>query len=196
MIYLKEIEMTKKFRCFRKGNKFTFTEPVTLLVGDQGVGKSSLLNLIDGVNIHKSIKASRTLVINKQKGNGFVFFDSEKMNPRQTALNNSTVGFQVASHFASHGESLLPIIEQLFERQKNTLILIDEPETALSVRSQYLLVELIKKAVKKKNQIILATHSVIFMEEIGTVFNVKTRKYQDTDKYLKWEKKQIKGSIK
>jgi predicted ATPase len=49
-------------------------------------------------------------------------------------------------------------------KRNHLYILLDEPETSLSLRSQYLVIDLFKDTLMRNNQIIVATHNLIFME--------------------------------
>jgi predicted ATP-dependent endonuclease of OLD family len=62
---LKSITFKQNFRCFKKGQSFQF-EALTLLVGDQGSGKSSILQLL-AANDTKSPKRWRK---NRKRGIG------------------------------------------------------------------------------------------------------------------------------
>lgn len=181
MIYLKRIKLGSKFRCFKRGTTFEFVNDVTLLVGDQGCGKSTILSLIqDGKKLCKDIAAE---IVKPCK---FSSFDCEKDNPRirNYISDNSSAMFEVLSRFSSHGETLLPILEHLKDVE-NTLILIDEPETALSITSQYKIVKILRESVSRNCQVIVSTHSPILMEEFGTVFNVEKLKSENYKSYIK-----------
>lgn len=59
----------------------------------------------------------------------------------------------------SHGETFLKILEKRLI--PNGLYLLDEPETPLSFTSQLQLVHMLRDAVKKGSQFVIATHSPI-----------------------------------
>lgn len=59
----------------------------------------------------------------------------------------------------SHGEAYLDFFKSRLK--PNTLYLLDEPETPLSIQNQLTLLVLIHEAVKKGSQLIIATHSPI-----------------------------------
>jgi predicted ATPase len=71
----------------------------------------------------------------------------------------------ITSRLKSHGETLLPMLEK-FVKAKFGIIFIDEPETALSIKSQYKFVEILKRAVESKCQVFISTHSQIIMEGV------------------------------
>ena len=95
--------------------------------------------------------------------------------------------FIVQSHFASHGETILPLMEHI-TTEKDRLIMIDEPESGLSIRSQYKLVGFFKKAVKNNCQLLVATHSMAVIESFDEVFNLEIMKYQSSEDFIKSQK--------
>lgn len=187
---LLSIKFKMKHRCFRKGAKIEFKDNITLLVGDQGVGKSTILKTLQKFKNHKDIITIET--------NGKVStlsFDTEKDNPRmQGSLGNDPM-FQVVSMFSSHGETILPLMEHI-TKEKDRLIMIDEPESGLSIRSQYQLVKFLKKAAKNGCQLLIATHSVPLIESFKEVFNLEIMKYQSSEDFIKSQKKGTKERYK
>lgn len=186
MIYLKRIKFGSTVRCFKKNTEFVFDNPMTLLVGEQGSGKSTLLAAIQmGKKLNSDISAE------VEKPCKFLFFDTEKDNPRikSDVSMGKNVMFEVCSHFRSHGETMLPILSEI-DNVSDMLILIDEPETSLSVPSQYKLVSMFYHAMDRNCQIIVATHSVIFMQEFGKILNMKTKKTEWSDDYLRTSRHQ------
>lgn len=100
-----------------------------------------------------------------EQSNDFMKKWMEKFGGEKAQLDNHLI-----SKFKSHGETLLPMLQQFIDK-KSGLIYIDEPETALSMRSQYKFVEIVKSAVEKKNQIFIATHSRIVIEELASIMD-------------------------
>jgi len=84
----------------------------------------------------------------------------------------------------SHGQTILPLLESML-LFKNRLILLDEPETSLSILSQYKVLDVFNKMVKENNsQLIIATHSPIFLESQSEVYNIQTKKWMPSREYL------------
>jgi len=185
-----KVTINKDYRCFKEGEIFTFDPHVTLLVGDQGSGKSTLLKAMHGMQDWLNIELSLQCL---SEGCKTYFFDTEKMNPRSKGdlsdINNSDVYVQhVASHFQSHGEVIRAFVLKPLQKSKNeeAVLFLDEPESGLSVRSQYEIVKEIKK--QKNKQFIIATHSIVFMEAFKKVLSLEHRQWMDTKQFLNTQK--------
>ena len=186
---IKTIKLNSDWECFFKGQKFEFM-PITLLVGDQGAGKSTLLNIIKTI-VKKPDTRDVELVVDDTKQNGLFCMDMENDNPRITQgnpFNQEEYKNSFLSKFQSHGEALLPVIKTI-DSLSDTIILLDEPETALSLRSQFLMVECFKRALERNNQIIIATHNYVFMEAFSdSILSLENMKYTSFKKFLSTQK--------
>ena len=91
-------------------------------------------------------------------------------------------GMVINSH-RSHGETILPMLRELV-KIKNHVILLDEPETSLSIRSQYKFANIIQKLVANGNQLFIATHSPIIMGFHGEVLSLEHKKWMSSDEFL------------
>jgi len=149
---------------------------VNLFVGDQGVGKSTILNML--FKNDKGLKIDLSEKLKNSQVNSY-YFDSEKNNPRvnhpelYTNPNgtNKGIGFGGAlkSRFKSHGEVLRSFIIEPLEKAKNSVILLDEPESGLSLTNQYKLVKLINKAVNNGCQFFIATHCLPLIQSFNVI---------------------------
>lgn len=79
---------------------------------------------------------------------------------------------------ASNGENILDYLKSL-KGITNSLILLDEPETSLSINSQLEIKKLLIE-LGKNNQIIVITHSPIFMSICDIVYDFLEKKYIPT----------------
>ena len=181
---LLSIKFKTKYRCFKKGATIEFKDNLTLLVGDQGVGKSTILKTLQNFNNHKD-----TIAVNTSGEVSTLAFDTEKDNPRmQPGGIEKDALYRVSVAFASHGETILPLMEHI-TTEKDRLIMIDEPESGLSIRSQYKLVKFFKKAVKNGCQLLVATHSMAVIGSFEEVFNLEIMEYQSSQDFINGQKK-------
>jgi predicted ATPase len=185
---------------------------VTFFVGENGSGKSTLLEaLCRRCGIHIWRDASRTRYeinpyeerlyqyLTVEWSNGRVpgsFFGSDIFNFFVESLDEwAAADPAMLDYFGgkslvtqSHGQSLLSYFEARY-RLKG-LYLLDEPETALSPRSQLALVKILRDMGRAGHaQFIVATHSPILLACPGATiysFNqipVRSIRYEETDHY-------------
>lgn len=182
------IKFIKDWRCFKKGTEFSFLEGVNLLVGDQGTGKSSMFTVI--VDAAKP-KSSFDVVKLKATRSALQSFDFEKDNPRKKGISNakSNTEFRnnLFSKFVSHGQTNLKIIKCLYELmdKEPTVILMDEPDMALSIRSIHLLVKILKELASKGHQIIATAHNQTLIESFGDVLSLEHGKWITSSDFIK-----------
>jgi len=171
---------------FQKTKRITFNAPVTFFVGENGSGKSTLLQALSrSCGIHIWQEAERTRYNNNPYENKFC--DNLIIEWSDGSVPGSFFGSDIFHHFThildewasadpgqlryfggkslitqSHGESLMSFFRSRY--QIKGLYLLDEPETALSPRSQLALLELLTETSAKDHaQFIIATHSPILL---------------------------------
>ncbi len=185
--------------------KLSFASNVTFFVGENGTGKSTLLEAIavaygfnaegGSVNFnfstnetHSELHSHLTLAKTGFAKDGF-FLRAESLY--NVATNIDEIGVSgygnVSLHEQSHGESFLSLVQNRF--RGNGLYILDEPEAALSpMRLLTLMVE-IKKLTDDNSQFIIATHSPILMAFPNAEIlefsenGIKKANYQDTEHY-------------
>lgn len=175
---LKKITFLKEYRCFKKGDVFDF-EPLTILVGDQGCGKSTILSLIgkaDDRQTKEIIKITAGKIETR-------YFDYEKHNPRMSSYVESVL--DVATRFASHGEFVRALNDSMVE-QEGVCWMMDEPDGNLSIRSCLTLANQFKAAVAKKSQVIASIHSPVVMEQFDKVYSLEHRRWMTPQEFIKW----------
>lgn len=184
--YLNELPLIKYLS---RERRITFSSNVTFFVGENGTGKSTLLEAIAvacGFNaeggtrnfnfstnsthseLYRYIKLSRKAYAK----DGF-FLRAESLYNLATSIDdmdkhpalgkppviNSYGG--VSLHEQSHGESFLSIVQNRFSG--NGLYILDEPEAALSPMRVLTLMAEMGDLVSNNSQFIIATHSPILM---------------------------------
>jgi predicted ATPase len=142
--------------------------PLVMLTGENGSGKSTLLH-----SIYYALKGEQVenYVCRLDPGEvkiGKVFlFDAEQHNPRtQLDLFKDQPQMMEFLQMASHGQVMLSMFKENFPSLPDgTILLLDEPEMALSVSNQRRILKMLMELVdQKKFRIICATHSPVLVE--------------------------------
>lgn len=163
-----------------------FSAPVTILVGENGTGKSTLLEAIahlagfsdaGGAQGMRAIQATPVSADDAgtlgahlrgawmpQVKQGWFFradtFFSVARYLDEAAYEAGSRGPDYLS--ASHGEGFTDFFEERMSRQG--IFILDEPESALSPRRQFEFLKLLRRMQRANNaQVIMATHSPILM---------------------------------
>ena len=171
---------------FQKTNNIALTSPVTFFVGENGTGKSTLLEAIamrSGIHIWRGLKRTPYEVnpyedelyrfIRMEWADGMVpgsFFGADIFrNFAQNLDEWSSMDPGMLKYFGgkslmsqSHGQSLMSYFRNRYKIKG--LYLLDEPETALSPKSQLELLELLHTVSQMGHaQFIVASHSPILL---------------------------------
>jgi predicted ATPase len=165
----------------KKLNEIELHKDVTFFIGENGTGKSTLIEGIalglglspEGGNknfrLETSINTSTlyqhlNFVKSYYKPEDYFFLRAESFYNLATYMDevNYLKGYGgISLHKQSHGESFLSVLNN--KLQGNGLYIFDEPESALSPQGLLQAVALIHKLVQLDSQFIIATHSPILM---------------------------------
>jgi predicted ATPase len=182
-------KLKENYRCFGRGRKFSFEPGVNLLVGDQGSGKSSLINLIvdygSGLPFRKE-KVRKLLELELGREGKLLAHDFEKANPRTLShfLDGAGTGFQVGSMFSSHGQTVRAILKALEDNTEPAVILLDEPDMALSPRSAHELGRMFNELAAAGNQLIVAVHNPIVIASQPRVLSLEHGRWLKSETFL------------
>ena len=190
--YLKKLPVVKNLI---KMGGIHFTKNVTFIIGENGVGKSTLIEAIaiamgfnpegGSVNfnfatkeshsdLHNYMTASRGFIRHKDgfflRAESFYNVASNIDGMDEDEDNKGGVPIilsygGVSLHKQSHGESFMALVENRFSG--NGLYILDEPEAALSPMRLMRLMYRIKELEGQNSQFIISTHSPILMTYPG-----------------------------
>ena len=197
--YLRDIPALKGF------DRLAFDSNVTFFAGENGTGKSTLLEGIAVAygynpeggtrNYHFStyhdvseLEEAIRLVRGYRKRNSGYFFRAESFFNVATVTNlqYNDDGRLPDYHAQSHGESFLSFLQ---DEAREGVYLMDEPEAALSPQRQLTLMRHIYYMAMEGSQFIIATHSPILLGLPGAqILNfsdegIRSIRYEDTESY-------------
>lgn len=141
--------------------------PLILLTGENGCGKSTLLHSIYYAMRGEEVEGFVYKVENKVNCPRVFLFDAEHHNPRmhpELFANNPQMREFI--QMASHGQVMLSLFRETFPAlPEGTMLLLDEPEMALSVSNQRRILKMLLELVdQKKFRILCATHSPVLID--------------------------------
>ncbi len=188
-------------------NSLAFHSPITFFVGENGTGKSTLLEAMavaygfnpEGGTVnysfstydsHSDLWDAVTLFKSFKKVHCGYFLRAESfynVATKEDEYGKMPGGVPLNLHKKSHGESFLTIINEYFKA--NGLFFLDEPEAALSPQRQMTLLLKIAESVRDNSQFFIVTHSPVLLTlpgaEILSFDNGSLHKieYEDTESY-------------
>ena len=144
------------------------SQPLVMLRGENGSGKSTLLH-----SIHYALRG--------QSVDGYIYrlepgdvkigesylFDAEQHNPRQQLeLFKDQPEMLEFLRMASHGQVMLSLFRESFPKlPEGSILLLDEPEMALSVSNQRRILKMLQELVDQRHlRIVCATHSPALLD--------------------------------
>jgi len=197
---------------FNQTKQMLFELPVTFFVGENGTGKSTFLEAIalaSNIHIWRKSEFGRYQVNQYEKdlykyisldwANGKVpgsYFGSEIFNDFRRILDTWAVtdpgqleyfgGKSLVTQ--SHGQSMMSYFRSCYSRRG--IYFLDEPETALSPKSQLELLDILRENGRTGHaQFIIATHSPILLSyEDAMIYSfdhspVSVIEYRETEHY-------------
>ena len=193
-------------RYLRDTGGITLHKPVTFFVGENGTGKSTLIEAIAvamGFNAeggsrdfhfstrktHSQLWEHLRIIKSAYPQDGFFLRAESFYNTASFLDENSTLQRygDVSLHEQSHGEAFMALVTNRFAGKG--LYILDEPESALSPQRLMSLLVAINDLVKRDSQFIIATHSPILMAYPNAEIlqfsesGIQTVAYKETEHY-------------
>jgi len=148
------------------------SHPLIMLRGENGSGKSTLLH-----SIHYALRGQTVdgyiyrLDLGPDPGKVKIadvyLFDAEQHNPRQQLeLFKNQPEMLEFLRMASHGQVMLSLFRESFPKlPEGSILLLDEPEMALSVSNQRRILKMLQELVDQRHlRIVCATHSPALLD--------------------------------
>lgn len=198
--YLRKIEAINELTTLE------FTNPITFFVGENGSGKSTMLEALaiaSGFNPEGGTKNysfstydSHSELCNAMRiSKGFRQAKWGYFLRAESFYNVATIEEEYSDpehpskkyHEKSHGESFLALVQQ--QMRPNGLYFLDEPEAALSPQRQLTLLMEIYNSARTGSQFIIVTHSPILLGIPGAEIltfddgSIHACTYEETDSY-------------
>lgn len=187
--FLESFELIKEFRGI-KSFKIDFKEGLNIIVGENGVGKSSICflmeKILNGYGIEKE-KYKEYVSLKMNEKVKVDFYDTEKNNPRIKSYFDyeKDVTSQINSFYVSHGQSNMHEMVSSSKSISNQIIIYDEPEAGISLYNQNRLSKYYNNNSKNNNnQIIIMTHSLPIISSVEQIYSLNDKEWISSFVYL------------
>ena len=207
-----KIVCKKDFLSFKEGFEIEIGD-VTFLIGENGSGKSTILNKIASLYCKKELNRNLFNSLTEFSDNFEIITDDSKKYNKvkyfhfqfddlrfRPDFDFDNIGLQINSSRKSSGESIFFQSLNILgfnDLEKNVLYVLDEPERGMSIKNQIKWKNIITNMVIKFNcKFIIATHSFVLptVDDYDSLF--KTNIYDLSSQSLTNSKEILKQIIK
>ncbi|MFS1427348.1 AAA family ATPase [Vibrio splendidus] len=169
-----KIEFKEDYRTYKKGQVIEIKDKLTVITGDNGVGKTTLFSCIRGLVSNRMQHDMKDAMVNEQDINInslCISFAKDLLSNRSGFDHN--IDLQLRCMGVSSGQGLIVQLADELTRERE-LIVLDEPERGLSIAKQIMVARMISEYMDKYPhcQVIIFTHSKDIMgmkEEVLTL---------------------------
>lgn len=190
---LNKIIIHQEYRKIPKDFSLEFKNKITVITGENGTGKSTILDLINQSNKeqYSSNFSNYTLDTTSELKGNIEYLDSVSgLLKTLSYFDDDNMDLQIRSMKSSSGEGLLLQLANLNNKDlNNKLLILDEPERGLSIKQQLTLGKYLKFLESKFEnlQIIVVTHGYGILIKQEEVFSMNCHKYIKVEDFFKEE---------
>jgi predicted ATPase len=169
-LYIKSVEVISDVFPLKAGIKLDFNKNITIIVGDNGVGKSTLLECIrdhygyvDDTYLRRQGMKKHIKIDTVPEKFNFTYIDFHGDDRKFAGAFGNDLGMQLQQMKASSGQVSISLLNNALgdiDKVRNGVVIFDEPCRGQSIKNKWKVVNLISGLSKKMNcQVILTTHS-------------------------------------
>jgi len=169
-LYIKSVEVISDVFPLKAGIKLDFNKNITIIVGDNGVGKSTLLECIrdhygyvDDTYLRRQGMKKHIKIDDVSEKFNFTYIDFHGDDRKFAGAFGNDFDMQLQQMKASSGQVSISLLNNALgdiDKVRNGVVIFDEPCRGQSIKNKWKVVNLISGLSKKMNcQVILTTHS-------------------------------------
>jgi predicted ATPase len=169
-LYIKSVEVISDVFPLKAGIKLDFNKNITIIVGDNGVGKSTLLECIrdhygyvDDTYLRRQGMKKHIKIDTVPEKFNFTYIDFHGDDRKFAGAFGNDLGMQLQQMKASSGQVSISLLNNALgdiDKVRNGVVIFDEPCRGQSIKNKWKVVNLISGLSKRMNcQVILTTHS-------------------------------------
>lgn len=177
------IEFLERIGGFEKGSKIELLSPVTVIAGPNGIGKSKLLNALSGKGKQHSVKVKVEHNFDVIIHHDFHVEDLKTL----PYMSDTYLVEQMSAMSRSSGEGITDLYAVLLKKMRDKqLLLLDEPDRGMHLRTQRLMVKAANAVMSKHNNsmCLITAHGAGAILEAGTVLDMEAGKLTTAEHYL------------
>ncbi len=169
-IYIRSVEIISDVNPLKAGVKIDFNKKITFIVGDNGVGKSTLLECVrddfgyEDDTYMRRLGMKKHIKIDKVSQNfNFTYIDFHGDDKKHAGSFGNDISLQLAHMKSSSGQVSISLLNSNLNdvnKFQNGVVIFDEPCRGQSIKNKWNVVRIIKGLTNNFGcQVILTTHS-------------------------------------
>lgn len=190
-LYIKSVEVISDVYPLKAGVKLDFNKKVTIIVGDNGVGKSTLLECIrdhygyvDDTYLRRQDMKKHIKIDTVPEKFNFTYIDFHGDDRKFAGSFGNDISMQLQHMKASSGQVSIALLNNKFakiDKVRDGVVILDEPCRGQSIKNKWNVVRLVNGLISDRFncQVILTTHSDTILsafKETAQYFDIANNK--------------------